>query len=49
MPNSTIASYKSKALLHFSGVQLNGGTISVVGDDAVQVVAYLGESMAMAL
>ena len=44
VPNSAAALYKSKALLHWSGMTLNGGAIAVVGDDAVQVVAYLGDT-----
>ena len=44
VPNSAAAVYKSKALLHWSGVQLNGGAIAVEGDDAVQVVAYFGDA-----
>ena len=44
VPNAAAALYKSKALLHWSGVQLNGGAITVVGDDAVQVVSYFGDT-----
>ena len=46
VPNSTIPLYKSKALLHWTGVQLNNtiGPITVEGDDAVEVVAYLGDT-----
>jgi hypothetical protein len=38
------ASYKSKELLHFSSVSVNGGAISAVGDDGVHVVAFLGDT-----
>ena len=38
------AAYKSKALLHFSSVSLNGGAITAVGDDSVQVVDFLGDA-----
>jgi hypothetical protein len=44
VPDSAAAVYKRKALLHWSGAQLNGGAIGVVGDDAVQLVAYLGDA-----
>ena len=44
VPNSTAANYKAKTLLHFASEQLNGGNIAVVGDDAVQVVAYPGDA-----
>ncbi len=44
VPNSAASLYKSKAMLHWSGVTLNGGAIAAVGDDAVQVVAYLGDA-----
>ena len=44
VPNSAASLYKSKALLHWSGVQLNGGAIAVEGDDSVQVVAYFGDA-----
>jgi hypothetical protein len=44
VPNSTASAYKSKALLHFSGITFNGGAKSVVGDDAVQVVGYFGDT-----
>ena len=46
VPNSASAFYGSAALLHWSGVQLNGGAIAVTGDDAVQVVDYLGDTNA---
>jgi hypothetical protein len=42
VPNT--ASYKAKTLLHVGSPQLNGGAISVVGDDGIQVVAYLGDA-----
>ena len=44
VPNSAAASYKAKALLHFASEQLNGGAIAVAGDDALQIVAYLGDT-----
>ncbi len=44
VPNSAASLYKSKALLHWSGMTLNGGSISAVGDDSVQVVAYFGDA-----
>ncbi len=44
VPNTANSLYKSKALLHWSGVTLNGGAISAVGDDAVQIVAYFGDA-----
>jgi hypothetical protein len=43
VPNSAASSYKTKALLHWSNVQLNGGVITAVGGDSVQIVAYLGD------
>ena len=44
VPNSASLLYKSKALLHWSGEQLNGGAIAVEGDDAIQVVAFFGDA-----
>ncbi len=44
VPNSAASLYKSKALLHWSGVTLNGGAIGAQGDDAVQIVAYFGDA-----
>ena len=44
VPDAAAVVYKAKALLHWSGVQLNGGATTVVGDDAVQVVAYFGDT-----
>ena len=44
VPNSAASLYKSKALLHWSGMTLNGGAIAVEGDDSVQVVAYFGDA-----
>ncbi len=44
VPNSAAASYKGKALLHFTAAQLNGGAIAVTGDDAVEVVAWFGNA-----
>jgi autotransporter-associated beta strand protein len=38
------AAYKSKTLLHFSSVSLNGGAISAIGDDGVQAVAFLADT-----
>ena len=45
VPNSAASLYKSKALLHWSSVQLNGGaTFAGEGDDAVEVDAYFGDA-----
>jgi hypothetical protein len=44
VPNSAAGLYKSKAMLHWSGVQLNGGTMAAIGADAVEVVAYFGDA-----
>ncbi len=38
------APYKAKELLHWSSVSLNGGAITAVGDDAMQVVTFLGDT-----
>jgi hypothetical protein len=38
------APYKAKALLHFSSVSLNNGGITAVGDDGLQVVAFLDDT-----
>ena len=45
MPLSATAAYGAKQLLHFSSEQLSGtsGSIAVTNQDAVQVVAYLGD------
>ena len=42
MPNG--APYLSKELLHFTNVQINEPSITVITDDALQVVAYLGDA-----
>ncbi len=44
VPASANSLYRSKALLHWSGVTLNGGSISAKGGDAVEVVAYFGDA-----
>ena len=44
VPNSAAALYKSKALLHFSSMQINGSSTGIVGDDAVEVVGYFGDA-----
>jgi hypothetical protein len=46
VPLSATASYANKELLHFSSEQLNGvsGPIPITNDDAIQVVAYLGDA-----
>ncbi len=44
VPDSAASLYKSKALLHWSGVTVNGGAIAAVGEDSVEVVAYLGDA-----
>jgi hypothetical protein len=38
------APYKSKELLHWSSLALNGGAIPAVGDDGVHAVTFLGEA-----
>jgi hypothetical protein len=38
------APYKSKQVLHFSSLSLNGGAIAAVGDDGVQAVAFFGDA-----
>jgi hypothetical protein len=45
VPLSATSSYGAKQLLHFSSEQLSGtaGPIAVTNEDAVQVVAYLGD------
>ncbi len=43
VPLSAVSVYGTKALLHFSGVQVNGGLIAAMASDAVQVAAYLGD------
>src|SRR5208282_132762 len=48
VPNSAASLYKSKALLHWSGVTLNGGAMTALGDDSVEVVAYFGDAAASA-
>ena len=48
VPNSAASLYKSKALLHWSGVTLNGGGIPALGDDSVEVVAYFGDALGSA-
>ncbi len=44
VPNTAASIYKATSLLHIAGAQLNNGAIAVVGDDAVQVNAYLGDA-----
>ena len=44
VPASALASYRSKADLHFTSVQIDGGALQGVGDDAVEVNAYLGDT-----
>jgi hypothetical protein len=43
VPNAASSSYKAKALLSFTGSVLNGGAVAVVGEDAVELVAYAGD------
>ncbi len=43
MPNGAASSYKAMQLLHLSSIVVNGGSITAVGNDGVQVVAYLGD------
>jgi hypothetical protein len=38
------APYKSKEVLHWSSLSLNGGTIAAIADDGAQVVAFLGDT-----
>ncbi len=38
------APYKSKELLHWASLSLNGGAITAVGDDALHAVAFLGDT-----
>jgi hypothetical protein len=38
------APYKSKEVLHFSSLSLNGGAIPAVGDDGVHAVSFLGDA-----
>jgi hypothetical protein len=38
------APYRNKALLDLGSIQINGGAISAVADDGVQVVAYFADS-----
>ena len=38
------AAYKSKALLHFASLSVNNGAIAAVGDDGLEVVAFLGDA-----
>jgi hypothetical protein len=47
VPSGTIANpvpYKSKDLLHLSGVSLNGGSIPVVTSDGLHLVAFVGDA-----
>ncbi len=44
MPNSAASLYRSQALLHWSGVTINGGAIAAQGDDSVEIVAYFGDA-----
>ncbi len=44
VPSTAASLYKSKALLHWSGVTLNGGAIAALGDDSVEIVAYFGDA-----
>ncbi len=44
VPATANSLYRSKALLHWSGVTLNGGAINAEGGDAVEVVAYFGDA-----
>jgi hypothetical protein len=45
VPNSSTATpiYHGKDLLHLSALSINGGAISVVGCDALHLVAYVGD------
>jgi hypothetical protein len=46
VPDSPLTApiYKGKDLLHLSGISVNGGSIPALGDDAVHVVAYVGDA-----
>lgn len=44
VPNA--APYRNKAVLDLANVVLNGGAVAAVEDDAVQVVAYFGDTTA---
>ncbi len=44
VPNSAASLYKSQALLHWSGVTLNGGAVAAQGADSVEIVAYFGDA-----
>ncbi len=44
VPATANSLYRSKALLHWSGVTLNGGAINAEGGDAVEIVAYFGDA-----
>ena len=44
VPATANSLYRSKSLLHWSGVTLNGGTVAAEGADSVEVVAYFGDA-----
>jgi hypothetical protein len=47
VPSGTVGNpvpYRSKDLLHLSGVSLNGGTLPVVTSDGLHVVAFVGDA-----
>src|SRR5262249_7381700 len=43
VPSTAASIYTSKELLHLSSIVINGGNTTVLADDGVQVVAYLGD------
>ena len=42
--SSTVPIYRGKDLLRLSAVSVNGGTIAAIGDNAVHLVAYVGDA-----
>ncbi len=43
VPNSAASLYKDKALLHLSGIVVNGGSITATANDGIEVVDYFGD------
>jgi hypothetical protein len=44
VPSSAAGSYRSKSLLHLSNIVANGGALSAIGKDGLEVVAYIGDT-----
>jgi hypothetical protein len=44
VPDSAAGTYKAKEVLHLSNIAVNAGSIPSVGNDAIHVVAYLGDT-----